>query len=657
MKYSWLKYSEQENGGYCLPCVLFYRSESLRSDPGVLVKNPLSNFKKALESLHKHAEKSYHKTTVVKMDEFLKVMTGQQPSIRVRLNEAAMQLVASNRRKLQSIIETILLCGRQNIPLRGHRDSGLDIERSSTENHGNFWALLQFRVDAGDLVLRDHLANTPRNAMYTSPDIQNQIVDILGDHIQEKILLKVRKAQLFTIIADEVTDCSNREQLGLVLRYVDPDNCCIREDIVTFLNCDSGITGDVLAEKMITFIQTHGLVPTKLRGQAYDGAGNMSGKTKGAAARISSRYPLALYIHCASHCLNLAVVKSLEEANVRNMIGIVNRASIFFSAHPKRQRKLEEAIDATQPESSVRKLKDLCRTRWIERIDALDRFQTLHPSIVACMECIATEGSSKWTPDSLTDASTLLLALTTTGFLSALVIASTCLNYLLALTRSLQAEAKDIVEAMSEINHVKTALRNIRENVDVHHGEWFAKVERMCDSVGIEPSLPRVCGRQHHRANVPAQTPCEYYRCIITIPVLDHLISELDTRFSKHQQTALQGLYLVPSVLTTLEVEEISSKVCQLEDMYGDDLPHPSSLRSELHCWHLKWKQQEEEHGRCSLPTTPSISLPHASSLFPNIKVLLLILCTLPVTSCSAERSFSGLKRIKTALRSTMGNE
>ena len=61
MKYPWLKYSEQENGGYCLPCVLFYRSESLRSDPGVLVKNPLSNFKKALESLHKHAEKSYHR--------------------------------------------------------------------------------------------------------------------------------------------------------------------------------------------------------------------------------------------------------------------------------------------------------------------------------------------------------------------------------------------------------------------------------------------------------------------------------------------------------------------------------------------------------------------------------------------------------------------
>ena len=55
------------------------------------------------------------------------------------------------------------------------------------------------------------------------------------------------------------------------------------------------------------------------------------------------------------------------------MIGVVKRLSIFFSAHPKHQKKLEEAIQNAQPESNVVKLKDLCRTRWIERIDALDR--------------------------------------------------------------------------------------------------------------------------------------------------------------------------------------------------------------------------------------------------------------------------------------------
>ena len=126
---------------------------------------------------------------------------------------------------------------------------------------------------------------------------------------------------------------------------------------------------------MLDFVRNHSLDPTKLRGQAYDGAGNMSSKTNGAAALITSQFPFTLYVHCASHSLNLTVVSSLEEVRV-------NRVSIFFSAHHKRQKKFEEAIENTQPESHVRKLKDLCRPRWIKKIDALDRFQVLHSSVV-----------------------------------------------------------------------------------------------------------------------------------------------------------------------------------------------------------------------------------------------------------------------------------
>lgn len=301
----------------------------------------------------------------------------------------------------------LIFCGRQNVPLRGHRDSALELEHDETTNGGNFWALLQFRASAGDLVLRDHLAHAPRNAVYTSPDIQNQIINILGDYTRQKIFSKVQRAQFFTIIADEVTDCSNKEQFSLVLRFVDRESNQIREDLVTFVECDTGVTGRNLADKMLNFLNSQGVDLTKMRGQAYDGAGSMAGKTNGAAALISREYPLALYLHCASHCLNLAVVKSLDETNVRNMMGIVDKVWIF-SAHPKRQRKLE-AIESTQPEAKVQKLKDLCRTRWIQRIDALDRFQVLHPSIVQCMESISDEGSRLWSADSITDSKTYIV--------------------------------------------------------------------------------------------------------------------------------------------------------------------------------------------------------------------------------------------------------
>ena len=400
------------------------------------------------------------------MDAFIKVMTGRKQNIQSQLDDICAAQIAENCQKIKSIIvETIILCGRQNIPLRGNRDSALDLERDETANCGNFWALLQFHASAGDLVLRDHLTHAPRNAVYTSLDIQNQIIDILGDYIRQKIFSVVERAQFLTIIADEVTDCSNKEQLSLVLRFVDRESNQIREDLVTFVECDTGVTGRNLADKMLNFLRSQGVDLTKMRGQAYDGAGSMAGKTNGAAALISREYPLALYLHCASHCLNLAVVKSLDETNVHNMMGIVDKVWIF-SARPKRQRKLEEAIESTQPEAKVQKLKDLCRTRWIQRIDALDHyFQVLHPSIVQCMESISDEGSRLWSADSITDSKTLLLAITTTEFISALVVTNACLHYLLSLTCSLQAEAKDIVEAVAEVKHVVTALKEVRENI------------------------------------------------------------------------------------------------------------------------------------------------------------------------------------------------
>ena len=124
------------------------------------------------------------------------------------------------------------------------------------------------------------------------------------------------------------------------------------------------------ADKITGTLHSYGLDLINLRGQTYDGAGNMAGSIKGTAAIIREQYPLALYLHCSSHWLNLAVIKSLQIPNIRNMIGVMDRVYIFFDSHPKRQIALDKAITETQPTSSVTKLKSLCRTRWIQRIDA-----------------------------------------------------------------------------------------------------------------------------------------------------------------------------------------------------------------------------------------------------------------------------------------------
>ena len=300
--------------------------------------------------------------------------------------------------------------------MRGHRDNVTDLEMfQGLTIMAIFLALLNFRIEAGDTVLGEHLCTSARNAIYISNTVQNQIIDVLVDQIRQ-IIQKVQAAKWYTVIADEVTDISNKEQLSIVLSYVESDSLVVREDIVGFTECDTGISGQNLADKITTLLEALGLDLSNLRGQAYDGAGNMAGSINGTAAIIiTAQYPFAIYWHCASLCLNLAIVKSLELTSVRNMMGVVGRVYHFFAAHPKHQRALEKAISDCQPSSTAHKLKDMCRTRWVQQIDAIEIFTSLHQSIVGCMGSICNDGPGLWNADSIT------LAITT-DFLCALVI-------------------------------------------------------------------------------------------------------------------------------------------------------------------------------------------------------------------------------------------
>ena len=76
------------------------------------------------------------------------IESGKQDSVVVQLNHQAKQQILDNRRKITPIIETVIVCGRQGIPSRGHQDSGplSFVEAESGDiNDGNFRALIRFR--------------------------------------------------------------------------------------------------------------------------------------------------------------------------------------------------------------------------------------------------------------------------------------------------------------------------------------------------------------------------------------------------------------------------------------------------------------------------------------------------------------------------------
>lgn len=70
------------------------------------------------------------------------------------------------------------------------------------------------------------MENSPQNARYTSPSIQKQILHVFPRKVQNEIREKIGDAE-FCLIVDETRDESKREQMALVLRFVD-DNECVR---------------------------------------------------------------------------------------------------------------------------------------------------------------------------------------------------------------------------------------------------------------------------------------------------------------------------------------------------------------------------------------------------------------------------------------------
>ena len=117
----------------------------------------------------------------------------------------------------------------------------------------------------------------------------------------------------------------------------------------------------------------------------------MSGKYIEAAAIIQHDYPKALYIHCVSHVLSLCVVAACSIQAIRNMNDVVEEICLFFNYSPKRQQWLQEhSENLPVGTTSKTKLMNLCKIRWVARIETFVVFRDMLPALVSTFEVIST---------------------------------------------------------------------------------------------------------------------------------------------------------------------------------------------------------------------------------------------------------------------------
>ena len=216
-----------------------------------------------------------------------------------------------------------------------------------------------------------------KNRSYISKTSQNKMIKCFGQVISETIVNDIKESKFFTIIADEAAYSSHKEQMALVLRFVDK-NMDIREEFIAFLQCKWGLSGENLAKLLLGALNDLDLPIEDCRGQGYDGAGSVAGCVKGLAAHILRLNPKALYTHCYSHRLNLSICDTLSIIEVTKMLKHVKEVTNFINISQTRNMPFEEAVhDSSETDSKKTRLPDICRTRWVERIKGLDTFEEL----------------------------------------------------------------------------------------------------------------------------------------------------------------------------------------------------------------------------------------------------------------------------------------
>jgi hypothetical protein len=169
--------------------------------------------------------------------------------------------------------------------------------------------------------------------------------------------------------------------------------------------------------------------------------------------------------------------------------------------------------------------------------------------------------------------------------------------------------------------------------VVANHYKIFNDIVNMGKSVNIEIKMPRVCKRQIQRENFISENPEMYFKCSTFIPFLDYLIESMNARFNQKLIDVMTLEGLIPANLNMYDDENI----IKAAKIYAQDLRDDTSstIRAELFIRRHQWSQN-------TVPKTNSAvdSLSHYTNLQPNIKILLQLFATLPVTSSTPERMF-----------------
>ncbi|KAJ9563852.1 hypothetical protein OSB04_009012 [Centaurea solstitialis] len=466
-------------------------------------------------------------------------------------------------------------------------------------------------------------------------------------------------------MVDESSDVSRKEQMAVVLRFVDK-NGSVQERFIGVVHVmdTSALSLKVALDALFA---KHGLSFTKVRGQGYDGASNMSGKFNGLKALILSDNESAFYVHCFAHQLQLVVVAvARKHDGVRDFFDLLALVVTVVNSSCKRKDMLRESHkDRIQEQIGNEEIVtgkglnqeiSLIRagdTRWNSHLKTIMSLITLFPDVIKVLEYVEDDGDNGATR---LQASGLLSYFKTFEFVFYMHLMLTILGLTNSLSQALQRKDQDILEAVDLIRTTKGQLQMLREN---GFDEILEKCYSFCDKhkiVKLDMAEGYVNTRNpRKKTNISNR---HYYNYDLFNTVLDMQIREFGDRFCEISTELLQNMAALNPRNAFSQFNKAS--LLKLSHMYPRDFDAKERiiLGHELDIYyHSVYKDVRFANlsGIADLARLMVETRKHLSH--PLVYRLLKLTLVLPVATATVERCFSAMKLVKTDLRNRIADD
>ena len=108
---------------------------------------------------------------------------------------------------------------------------------------------------------------------------------------------------------------------------------------------------------------------------------------------------------------------------------------------------------------------DVCRTRWVDRVQGLDTFQELFVPLYRTLEEMSeNKGKEKLPPPLVGEASNCVTVVSRFDFVAALIITKHILDSTLSVTQLLQGKSIDIMDGIHLITSLKNSVVKMRNS-------------------------------------------------------------------------------------------------------------------------------------------------------------------------------------------------